>query len=119
MKRFIDNAITLSIGIIMLIAMIVVMCGCDNKYPDNLTKGYEVYVFMADWCEYCKKDAPRINDLKKITTVFIFDVDEYRDLVDKFDIHRVPTYLVMGANHDPELRTDDIETVFAHVLGCM
>ena len=130
MKRLIDNALTVIIAIIMLIAMIAVMCGCDNlgnsfdtfsncrKGPCN-KENYSVLIFTADWCTSCKNDNDRIKQLKTIADVRIINVDDNPTMVRLYNVKSIPFYVVSQRGSTELFRTNDIETVFVCILGCM
>jgi len=126
MKRLIDNALTVIIAIIMLIAMIAVMCGCDSepmrqpKQPCPCSQvEYSVLVFTADWCSSCKSDKKRISQLKTMVDVVIIDVDSNTTMTKLYNIKSIPFYIVSQRGSSELFRTSDMETVFAHILGCM
>lgn len=126
MKRFVDNTITLIIGMVMLIAMILVMCGCDSKIPRQPKKpcqcnqgDYAVLVFTADWCASCDNNQNRLEELKSIADVIMVDVESNPKMVKLYNVKSIPLYIVSQRGSSERLRTDDIETVFAHVSGCM
>ena len=56
-----------------------------------------VYYFTADWCQPCKKVKPIVKDLNREQTTALFqiiDVDDNRDLVSRFGIQSVPTFIL-------------------------
>jgi thiol-disulfide isomerase/thioredoxin len=56
-----------------------------------------VLYFTAEWCNPCQRTRPVAEELKSeglIDFVFI-DVDEELDLVSKFQIKSVPTYILL------------------------
>jgi thioredoxin 1 len=55
-----------------------------------------VYYFTADWCKPCEKVRPIVKQLNHDQTVALFqtiDVDDNLDLVSRFSIRSVPTFI--------------------------
>ncbi len=62
------------------------------------TTGAVVIDFFATWCGPCKHIAPKFEELSKMypsVTFLKVDVDESADLVDKFNIHAMPTFVFL------------------------
>ena len=56
-----------------------------------------IYYFTADWCQPCKRTRPIVEELNHEQTIAgfqIIDVDDNADLVKKFDIKSVPTFIL-------------------------
>jgi thioredoxin 1 len=54
-----------------------------------------VFYFTADWCGPCKKVRPIVQELIKDGHSFqIIDVDIEKELVKKFEISSVPTFIL-------------------------
>jgi thioredoxin 1 len=54
-----------------------------------------VFYFTADWCGPCKKVRPIVEELIKDGYFFqIIDVDIEKELVQKFEISSVPTFIL-------------------------
>jgi thioredoxin 1 len=54
-----------------------------------------VFYFTADWCGPCKKVRPIVQELIKEGYFFqIIDVDIEKELVQKFEISSVPTFIL-------------------------
>jgi len=54
-----------------------------------------VFYFTADWCGPCKKVRPIVEELIKDGYSFqIIDVDIEKELVQKFEISSVPTFIL-------------------------
>ena len=54
-----------------------------------------VFYFTADWCGPCKKVRPIVEELIKDGYSFqIIDVDIEKELVEKFEITSVPTFIL-------------------------
>ena len=54
-----------------------------------------VFYFTADWCGPCKKVRPIVQELIKDGYSFqIIDVDSEKELVQKFEISSVPTFIL-------------------------
>jgi thioredoxin-like negative regulator of GroEL len=54
-----------------------------------------VFYFTADWCGPCKKVRPIVEELIKDGYSFqVIDVDIEKELVQKFEISSVPTFIL-------------------------
>lgn len=55
-----------------------------------------VFYFTADWCNPCKKTKPIAEDLNRdqIAKFQFIDVDVELDLVKKFNVQSVPTFIL-------------------------
>jgi thioredoxin 1 len=54
-----------------------------------------VFYFTADWCGPCKKVRPIVEELTKDGYSFqVIDVDIEKELVEKFQISSVPTFIL-------------------------
>jgi thioredoxin 1 len=57
-----------------------------------------IYYFTADWCNPCKRTKPIVEELNRESPEIKFqmiDVDSEIDLVKKFEIKSVPTFIVL------------------------
>jgi thioredoxin 1 len=56
-----------------------------------------VLYFTADWCNPCKKVKPIIEEMNResITKFQMIDVDSEIELVKRFDIKSVPTFILI------------------------
>lgn len=58
-----------------------------------------IFYFTADWCGPCKKVRPIVEELKKEGHMFqIIDVDYEEELVRKYEIRSVPTFILFEDN---------------------
>lgn len=55
-----------------------------------------ILAFKASWCQPCKNMAPVLEVIDP-TRLIQYDIDEHRDLVDKYEIRAVPTFVVLGS----------------------
>ena len=56
-----------------------------------------IYYFTADWCSPCKRTKPIVADLMREQTEAgfqIIDADSEIELVKKFDIRSIPTFIL-------------------------
>ena len=69
-----------------------------SEVSDVPTSGPVVIDFFATWCGPCKKIAPFFEQLAdeyvKITFLKV-DVDESQELVDKYNIQAMPTFIFL------------------------
>jgi len=56
-----------------------------------------VYYFTADWCNPCKKVKPIVEEINKdsIVKFQMIDVDSEMELVKRFEIRSVPTFILI------------------------
>ena len=56
-----------------------------------------VYYFTADWCNPCKKVKPIVEEMNResITKFQMIDVDSEMELVKRFEIRSVPTFILI------------------------
>ena len=56
-----------------------------------------VYYFTADWCNPCKRVRPIVEEINResINKFKIIDVDSEMELVKKFEIRSVPTFILL------------------------
>ena len=56
-----------------------------------------VYYFTADWCNPCKKVRPIVEEINResINKFKIIDVDSEMELVKRFEIRSVPTFILL------------------------
>jgi thioredoxin 1 len=56
-----------------------------------------VFYFTADWCDPCKKVKPIVQEINKdsIIKFQLIDVDLEMELVKKFEIRSVPTFILL------------------------
>lgn len=75
------------------------MVKCISSESEISVKGGVVIDFFATWCGPCKRIAPYFEDLAdKYYPVVAFlkvDVDESPELVDKFNINAMPTFVFL------------------------
>jgi thioredoxin 1 len=55
------------------------------------------YYFTADWCQPCKKTRPVVEEINResINKFQIIDVDLEMELVKRFEIRSVPTFILL------------------------
>ena len=60
------------------------------------------YYFTADWCNPCKKVRPIVEEINRETSAKfqIIDVDSEPDLVKRFEIRSVPTFILIENNQE-------------------
>ena len=97
--------------------VLVLFCGCEpqapspsSKTPDRSrpTPSHQVYAFTADWCQACQRDKPKLAELRRCgVEVVEIDYDARPDLVRKYQVRRLPTYIVLKNGEEVE-RTESI-----------
>jgi len=72
------------------------------------TPNHQVYAFTADWCQPCQRDKPKLAELRRRgVKVVEIDYDARPDLVRKYRVRRLPTYIVLKDGKEVE-RTSNI-----------
>ena len=95
----------INVNLILLIILIVVII----KYRKQIIKKtekffgsgkkYDVFIFIADWCPYCKKAKPIIEDLKNnppknINVIIVNEKDsKSKELMEKYNVRGYPTII--------------------------
>lgn len=95
--------------------VLVLLCGCETQTPrqeapdrSRPTPTHQVYAFTADWCQACQQDKPKLADLRRRgVEVVEIDYDARPDLVRKYQVRRLPTYIVLKDGEEVE-RTESI-----------
>lgn len=119
MKKMIDNAMVLVIGLILFIAMLTILLGCENKNNSH-NRNIVILAFGSDSCIHCNKDHERLAVLSKYYHVVRVDVYKEPESAKKYNVTSLPTYVVLKQySNEVALTTTDIETVFAHLRGVM
>ena len=56
-----------------------------------------IYYFTADWCNPCKKVKPIVEEMNRESAIKfqMIDVDSETELVKKFEIRSVPTFILI------------------------
>ena len=95
-----------------------------QSFEDALrTEGKPVVVnFSTDWCPYCKRLAPVIEQISdehaNEIDVYYLDTDEYEEVSDRYDVMTVPTVFVfkdgeiMGSAVNPPTKAAVLELIF-------
>lgn len=82
-----------------------------------------VFMFITDWCPYCKKAFSIMEDLKSENPEFaaievrVIDEEREPEIAKNHDYYYVPTYYVDGVKlHEGVPTKDIIRTVFEEAL---
>ena len=90
--------------------VLVLLCGCQLEAPGRSrpTSRHQVLAFTADWCQACQQDKPKLTELRRRgVEVVEIDYDSWPDLVRKYRVRRLPTYIVLKDGEEVE-RTESI-----------
>lgn len=82
----------------------------ERVEPDLAPLRLKVYYFTASWCSPCQKHKPTLTRLMKETEETDFlkvDVDKNPNLVNRWNVPMIPTYVVYYAGEEIH-RTRDI-----------
>jgi thioredoxin 1 len=74
----------------------------------NILKLVNIFYFTADWCEPCKKIKPIIQEINKDKTGLKFhmiDADIEQELVQRFKIQSLPTFIIINQGKEVERLT--------------
>ena len=106
---------------LLISTVLVLFCGCEVQTPSPSPKTpdrshrtptpqitHHVLAFTADWCPACQRDKPKLADLRRQgVEVIEIDYDARPDLVRKYRVRKLPTYIVLKDGKEVE-RTEDI-----------
>jgi thioredoxin 1 len=99
--------------------VLVLFCGCETQTPRQEApdrsrptptpqSAHQVLAFTADWCQACQQDKPKLAELRRQgVEVVEINYDARPDLVQKYRVRRLPTYIVLKDGKEVE-RTEDI-----------
>jgi len=105
--------------LLLTATVLVLLCGCETQTPHQEAPDrsrptptpqatHQVLAFTADWCQACQQDKPKLDDLRRQgVEVVEIDYDARPDLVRKYRVRRLPTYIVLEDGKEVE-RTEDI-----------
>ena len=80
----------------------------DRSRPTPTCQVISVLAFTADWCQACQRDKPKLAELRRHgVEVVEIDYDARPDLVRKYRVRRLPTYIVLKNGEEVE-RTGSI-----------
>lgn len=70
----------------------------SNEFDNEIKEGVTLVDFSASWCGPCKMLTPVLeglsNEMEGKAKIIKVDIDESRDLADKFQIVSVPTMMI-------------------------
>ena len=106
---------------LLIATVLAFFCGCESaqwfslhrKTPDRSRptpthQVFSVLAFTADWCQVCQRDKPKLGELRRQgVDVVEIDYDARPDLVRKYRVRRLPTYIVIEDGKEVE-RTESI-----------
>ena len=107
--------------LLLTATVLVLFCGCEQQTPSLSPKTpdrsrpiptpqatHQVLAFTADWCRAWQRDKPKLAELRRQgVEVIEIDYDARPDLVRKYRVRRLPTYIVLKDGKEVE-RTEDI-----------
>lgn len=85
---------------ILLISFLVSLCSLQAFSDEE--KRPTLVIFSADWCSNCKKAKEDINNNKELSEtiknyyVVVADFDIDKDLVEGYDVKKIPTFVVIN-----------------------
>ncbi|MDU2265901.1 thioredoxin [Clostridium celatum] len=79
----------------------------SNEFNNEVKDGVVIVDFFADWCGPCKMLAPIFeevgNEMEGKAKFIKVNVDEARDIADKFRISTIPTMIVLKNGEKKEV----------------
>ena len=79
----------------------------SNEFNNEVKEGVVIVDFFADWCGPCKMLAPIFeevgNEMEGKAKFIKVNVDEARDIADKFRISTIPTMIVLKNGEKKEV----------------
>ena len=79
----------------------------SNEFNNEVKDGVVIVDFFADWCGPCKMLAPIFeevgNEMEGKAKFIKVNVDEARDIADKFRISTIPTMIVLKIGEKKEV----------------
>ena len=79
----------------------------SNEFNNEVKDGVVIVDFFADWCGPCKMLAPIFeevgNEMEGKAKFIKVNVDEARDIADKFRISTIPTMIVLKNEEKKEV----------------
>jgi thioredoxin 1 len=105
--------------LLLTATVLVLLSGCETQTPRREAPDrsrptptpqttHQVLAFTADWCQACQRDKPKLADLRRQgVEVVEIDYDARPDLVRKYRVRRLPTYIVLKDGEEVE-RTESI-----------
>jgi thioredoxin 1 len=64
-----------------------------TNFQEKTKQGLKLVEFYADWCGYCTRQAPILEELDKIWIGKI-NTDENRELAQKYGISSLPSFII-------------------------
>ncbi len=64
-----------------------------TNFNDEIKNGLKVVEFFADWCGYCTRQEPILEELDKVWIGKV-NTDENRELAQKFSISSLPSFVI-------------------------
>ena len=73
----------------------------NNNFKEATKNGVKLVEFRTDWCGYCKKQQPELEEMDKIWIGQV-DADKEVTLSAKFNINSFPTFLILKNGQEVE-----------------
>jgi thiol-disulfide isomerase/thioredoxin len=76
----------------VLLLLLAAQPGCDSR-PGNPPR---ILAFTASWCQVCHRQRPQLDALSRAGfDITLIDVDLHPEAADRYQVHSLPTYLVI------------------------
>lgn len=67
----------------------------DKNFDTHTKDGLKLVEFYTDWCSFCQKQKPIIEDLSKHGVwIGIINAEKFKNIAKKYDITGFPTFLL-------------------------
>ena len=66
----------------------------SNNFNELTAKGVKLIEFYTDWCGYCKKQQPELENLDKVWIGQV-NADNVPSIAAKYNINVFPTFLIL------------------------
>ncbi len=72
----------------------------DNNFEENTKDGIKLAVFTADWCGFCQKQKPILQEIAD-QNIWIGEINSDKNpyLVRKFEVSAFPTFILLKNGH--------------------
>ena len=72
-----------------------------NNFENEIKTGLKLVEFYTDWCGYCKKQKPELEELNKVWIGQV-EADRNPQIAAKYNVNAFPTFLIFKNGKDVE-----------------
>lgn len=117
--------------LLLAVVLMLSVAGCSIQFGSPLAPApvkpspkaqptVQVLDFTATWCKPCQVNAPKIDAIEREgVSIIRYDFDQHVDLVAKYAVNSVPTYIVMknGREYKRTGDPDELRQFLAEANG--